>query len=86
MATVAQDFEVGAGVAELLQKIEGGAVCAARADDVAEAEDPPLHAEALGVRGDEGLASELAGAVERDGQAAEIELTAGLGGIAIDRA
>src|ERR1019366_1051815 len=58
----------------------------ARADDVPEAADVALEPEALDERGDHGLAGELAGAVERDRQAPEVALAAGLGHVAVDRA
>ena len=67
-----------------LQKIEYGPVRAARPDDVAEAADEPIEAEALGEGRDHRLAGELAGPVERDGQVPEVLLAARLRHVAVD--
>ena len=71
---------------ELLAEVEDGAVRPARADDVAEAADEALEPEALDEGREHRLAGELAGAVERDGQVAEVLLAAGLRHVAVDGA
>src|SRR5258706_110907 len=71
---------------EPLQGIEGGAVRGARTYHVAEPENPGRDTEALDVRAGQRFAGELARAVERNRQHAEVRFATGPTGIAVDGA
>ena len=87
LKAVAEDFQFGGILRELLHEIVNSAVRGALADDVAEAQDDGAQSERGAERGDERFRRDLASAIQTHGQArAEIFMCHGRADVAIDRA